>query len=60
MRSRSAEPAAVDLSAVWLRNLIEAMEAVGSSAEPCDPSVSDALHDRLHLPALLQPKATLH
>jgi hypothetical protein len=49
-----------DHRTVWLANLIEAMETVGSSPAPCDRSVSKALRDRLHLPALLQPQRTLH
>ena len=49
-----------DSATGWLASLIEVMETVRSCAVPCDRSVSEALQDRLHRPALLQPKATLH
>jgi hypothetical protein len=49
-----------DPSTVWLANLIDAMEAIRSSPAPCERSISEALRDRLHLPARLQPQGTLH
>jgi hypothetical protein len=47
-------------STVWLASLIDAMEEVGSSAAPCDPSVTNALWQQLRLPELHPPRATLH
>ena len=47
-------------STIWLANLIHAMQEVESSATPCDPSVTNALCQRLRLPGLLPARATLH
>jgi hypothetical protein len=55
---RSALTSSKD-STVWLMNLIYTLEEVGSSTTPCDPSVTRAFWQRLRLPGLLPPRATL-
>jgi hypothetical protein len=47
-------------STIWLANLIHAMQEVESLATPSDPSVTNALCQRLRLPGLLPAQATLH
>jgi len=49
-----------DPSVGWLVELVAAMEAVGPYSTPCDPSITEALQQRLRLPALLQPRPTFH
>ena len=46
---RSAIPSA-DPTTAWLEDLIEAMESVASSTEPCAPEVVRMFSHRLELP----------
>jgi hypothetical protein len=52
-------PANIDRSTFWLASLIEAMDKIGSSTTSHDPSAGETLFQRLHLPALLKPRATV-
>ena len=45
---RSAIPSS-DPTTVWLEDLIEAMEAVAGSTEPCAPAVAGLFSHRLEL-----------
>jgi hypothetical protein len=47
---RSAVPNTSN-STVWLADLIQATEAVASSAEPCDPTIVAAFSHRLEMRA---------
>ena len=38
-----------DPSTVWLADLIEAAEVLGTSAEPCDPAIVRAFSHRLEI-----------
>jgi len=51
---RSALPS-TDRSTVWLADLIEAMEAVAATAEPCHPAIVKAFSHRLELRAGVRP-----
>jgi len=59
MTGRSALPS-TDTDTAWLEDLIAVMEAVGSSAAPCDPTLGKAFSYRLGLPALAMAPVTLH
>ena len=44
-----------DHSAVWLADLIKAIEVVAASSQPCDPATMKACSDRLAMRADVRP-----